>query len=561
MPDVFSRPDPFELPVPLASRLTRAAITAARPFLARALGLSELQRLYPELHHAPGATFEARALHALGVTVEAVTHEAIPQTGPLIVAANHPTGALDGLVLTELIRQRRSDVRVLANRLLERIPEVREFCFFVDPFGGADAAARSRGGLRAAHLWLRGGGALLMFPSGEVAAADGEGAWNEALGRLALATRARVLPVFLEGGNSRLFYAAGSIHPRLRTALLGRELLNKRGTTVRVFVGRALDAPDLSHARTAAAVTGLVRGAMDGLRVGRPVDAALLVRDVAALPEGARLVSSGNLAVYCAASGSLPHVLREIGRLREVTFRSVGEGTGRAIDLDRFDEHYEHLFVWNHESREVVAAYRVGRTDRILRTHGIEGLYTRTLFRYDERLLERTGPAFELGRSFVRAEYQRSSSALLLLWKGIGRLLAAAPQCRVLFGAVSISSRYQDMSQRLLRAFLVQNHLDRDLEPLVAAVHPPSRLSAPPRGSAAIADVGELDSLIKRVEGSQGIPVLLRQYLRLNATLLGFNVDPAFGDALDALMMVDIRRIPIPLRLRYLGRIDSARAA
>src|SRR5262249_20764484 len=146
-----------------------------------------------------------------------------------------------GLVLTEFMRRARSDVRVLANRLLERIPELRESCFFVDPFGGAGAAARSRAGLRSAHLWLRGGGALVMFPSGEVAAANGEGEWSEVLGRLAIATRARILPVFVEGSNSRLFYAAGRIHPRLRTALLGRELLNKRGTTVRVFVGRPIE--------------------------------------------------------------------------------------------------------------------------------------------------------------------------------------------------------------------------------------------------------------------------------------------------------------------------------
>ena len=537
----------------------RAATAAARPFLARALGLSELQRLYSDTIEAPGATFEARALHALHITIDAA-HAGIPVTGPLIIAANHPTGAMDGLILAEIVRRRRSDVKILANRLLARVPELAESCFFVDPFGGPGAAARSRAGLRSAHLWLRAGGALVMFPSGEVAGSE-EGAWNEALGRLALATQARVLPVFLEARNSRLFYSAGRIHPLLRTALLGRELLNKRGTAVRVFVGHPVEAPQVSSNHTAAAATAVVRAAVDDLRPGRPVDARLLERDVAALPVEARLLSSGHFTVYCAAAAHLPNVLREIGRLRELTFRAVGEGTGLPLDLDRFDEHYEHLFVWNHESREIVGAYRVGRTDRIVRTHGIEGLYTRTLFRYDQRLLDRMGPAFELGRAFVRAEYQRSFSALLLLWKGIGRLLAGAPEYRALFGPVSISNRYQDGSQRLLRAFLAQNHLDRDLDGLVTAVNPPAARTAPPRGGAAVADVGELDALIKRLEGSQGIPVLLRQYLRLNATLLGFNVDPAFGDALDALMMVDIRRIPIPLRLRYLGQADHAQAA
>ena len=236
MPDVLDRPDPFELALPLESRPARAALVAARPFLSRVLGFRALQRLYPESSTAPGATFEARALHTLEVSLDAVpSAAAIPETGPLIVAANHPTGALDGLVVSELVRRVRPDVRVLANRLLARIPELRESCFFVDPFGGPDAAARSRAGLRAAHLWLREGGALVMFPSGEVAG-NGEREWHDALGRLALATRARVLPVLLEGRNSSLFYAAGRVHPLLRTALLGRELLNKRGTKVRMNV-------------------------------------------------------------------------------------------------------------------------------------------------------------------------------------------------------------------------------------------------------------------------------------------------------------------------------------
>jgi putative hemolysin len=560
MPDVSSRPDAFALTLPLESRLARAAIAAARPFLERALGLSELSRLYGESKSIPADSFAARALRALDITFDAVSAESIPTTGPLIIAANHPTGALDGLVVAELVRRTRSDVRVLANRLLDRIPELQDSCFFVDPFGGADAAARSRPGLRAAHRWLRGGGALVMFPSGEVAAGVERG-WNKTLGRLAHATHARVLPVLIEGRNSRLFYAAGTVHPLLRTTLLGRQLLNKRGTTVRVFVGRSTNPAGMPDGRTPDGVTAMVRQAVDRLRIESAVDKNLLASDIAALPASARLVRAGTLTAYSAVSSHLPNVLREIGRLRELTFRSVGEGTGRTVDLDRFDEHYEHLFVWNEASREVVGAYRVGRTDRILRTHGLDGLYTRTLFRYDERLLDRMGPAFELGRSFVRAEYQRSFGALLLLWKGVGRLLATAPEYRALFGPVSISSRYQDMSQHLLRAFLAQNHLNRDFEGLVDAIQPPAHQPAPLRGTPAVADVDELDVVIKRLEGRQGIPVLLRQYLRLNATLLGFNVDPAFGDALDALMMVDVARIPAALRLRYLGAVDHATAA
>ncbi|HYT68727.1 MAG TPA: lysophospholipid acyltransferase family protein [Vicinamibacterales bacterium] len=566
MPDASRRPDPFALDIPLQSRLARAAFVAARPLLSRVLGLEALRDLYERSASEPGDNFERRVLEALRIGLQVTWQASVPATGPLIVVANHPTGALDGLVAAAALREVRPDVRVLANHLLARIPELAESCFFVDPFAGPAAAARSQAGLRAAHLWLRRGGALIVFPSGEVASTH-EAQWQTTAGRLALATRARIVPVLLEGENSRTFYAVGRVHPCLRSALLGRELLNKRGTTARVSVGSAIDTGALG-ATTAAELTARAHEAV--MRLARPsplpaiapaVPPALLAQDINALGDAARLLASGPLEVYCAGASALPHVLQEIGRLRELTFRAVGEGTGNALDFDRFDEHYEHLFVWNRDRHEVVGAYRIGATDRIVAAHGIDGLYTSTLFRFDERLLGRMGPALELGRSFVRAEYQRSYSALLLLWRGIGCVLGRDPRYAVLFGPVSISSRYGDTSQQLLRAFLAQNHGATDVENLLSAVMPPPPIAAPAREAIATANVDELDTLIRRLEGTQGIPVLLRQYMRLNATLLGFNIDPAFGGALDALMMVNIHHLPASIRARYLGVPSSTRCA
>jgi putative hemolysin len=571
--------DPFALRIAPQTFLARAAIAAARPALSRVLKLSDLRALYQRSQTAPGESFEARALHALDVRIQVRSiNTAIPARGPLIVAANHPTGALDGLVLAEVLLQVRSDVRLVANYLLHCLPELRERCFFVDPFAtGALAASRSSSGLRAAHLWLRGGGALIVFPAGEVAwrppatnasaATYVDSPWAATVGRLAQVNRANVLPVFLGGHNSRAFYAAGRVHPVLRTLMLGRELVRSRGTTVYVHLGAPIAAESMRGAGTPAAATAEVRRAVDAIAVAPqpraaidvapPVDPTLLDRDIQALPATARLLSSGALDVFCCGADALPHVLLEIGRLREETFRAVGEGTGRSIDLDRFDRHYEHLFVWNRSRLEVVGAYRVGATDRVVPIHGVNGLYTTTLFRYDECLLRRTGPALELGRSFVRQEYQRTYNALLLLWKGIGRLVSQAPRYRVLYGPVSISRRYTDVSQQLLRAFVAQHHGDPELASLVQPVNPPAPLVAPPRDARPLADVGELETLVQQLEGQRGIPVLLRQYLRLQATLLGFSVDPAFGDALDALMMVDLCRLPHSLLQRYLGAAEA----
>jgi len=285
-----------------------------------------------------------------------------------------------------------------------------------------------------------------------------------------------------------------------------------------------------------------------------------IAREIARLPSESLLVESGGFQVFCADAVQIPGTLHEIGRLREVTYRAIGEGTGRTLDLDRFDRHYRHLFLWDRGKRQVAGAYRLAQTDEIIAADGVEGLYTRTLFRYEARLFDCIGaPALELGRSFVAAAYQKNYSALLLLWKGIGEFVGRHPKYRFLFGPVSISARYSDSSHRLLMEFLRRNHLAADLAALVDAVNP-KRQTAPPHASTRVPQtIDEVNRLVATAEGDgHGVPVLLRQYLKLNARLLGFNVDPGFGDALDALMIVDLTRVDRAILSRYLGRAGAA---
>ncbi len=309
-------------------------------------------------------------------------------------------------------------------------------------------------------------------------------------------------------------------------------------------------------------VTASVRAAVE-----RPGPAAVIEAvptsqievELAALPDEAHLLDDGGFQVFCAPASAIPATLTEIGRLREITYRAVGEGTGRALDLDAFDQHYLHLFVWAPRQRAIVGAYRVGPTDRIAAAHGVAGLYTRTLFRYDERLLGKFSPALELGRSFVRAEYQRSYGPLLSLWKGIGRFVVLNPRYRMLFGTVSISPRYSDTSQQLLMQFLRQNHRDEALAELVDATHPAHAVDLPTTTVTLPSSMDEMNKLVAACEADgKGVPVLLRQYLKLNAKLLGFNVDASFGDALDALMVVDLATVEPSILRRYLGREGAA---
>lgn len=289
-----------------------------------------------------------------------------------------------------------------------------------------------------------------------------------------------------------------------------------------------------------------------------PVARAQLERDVSALPPEALLCEQGPFAVYVAPSHVLPAVLTELGRLRELTFRAAGEGTGHALDLDAFDGWYEHLFVWHRDSGTVVGAYRLGRLDTILPAYGPEGLYTATLFGYAPELLAELGDTVELGRSFVRLDAQRSPFALPLLWRGIGRWLAARPHLRRLLGPVSLDARYASASVGRIIGYLRAHHMDPALAGRVQPRAPwmPAN-SAVARACAEGALLPDLPSLGRAVEAEEpddrSIPVLLRQYLKLGGSVLGVNVDAAFADVVDALVLVDLDRVD-PARLtKFMG--------
>ncbi|HPF38630.1 MAG TPA: GNAT family N-acetyltransferase, partial [Phycisphaerae bacterium] len=288
-----------------------------------------------------------------------------------------------------------------------------------------------------------------------------------------------------------------------------------------------------------------------------------ILQDVARLGEAKRLVSSGAFDVYCAEPAEIPHLLREIGRLREVTFRAVGEGSGLPRDLDRYDDDYLHLFVWHREEQKLVGAYRMGRTDQIISERGVKGLYTNSLFRFNERLLREMGPALELGRSFVVKEFQKTYSPLLLLWKGIAAYLVSNPRYRSLFGAVSISDDYHSMTKQLLMAFLETHERDAAMATLARPRNPPRRMRSldidPKLIALAAPDLKRVDQLVSEIESDgKPMPVLLRQYLKLNGKLLGFNVDPAFGNVLDGLILVQLDRTDRATLDKYMGRAGAA---
>lgn len=561
----------------------------------RLLGLRWMAETYADAPHgARPREFIGHLFRRWGLEIELDADDLgrVPSSGPVVVAANHPFGGIEGLALAHVLLSLRPDVRVMANFLLGRIPELAELFLLVDPFAGRGSELRNLSALRNAKRWLAGGGLLVIFPAGEVSHLDlrtgqvADPRWLPTAARLVRAAGCAVVPVWFDGCNGALFQAAGLLHPVLRTALLPRQLIAHANRRLRMRVGGPIPFSQLSRFDTEQGLTAYLRRRTEFLAsrrqrprrlqwpalqprrtpadpepIAEPVPPANLEREVASLKPDALLVEAGAQAVYVADANQIPELLREIGRLREISFRAVGEGTGRTVDLDPFDRTYRHLFVWHRGRRQVVGAYRIGPTDRLLAASGTDGLYTSTLFRLDRRLFDHMGPAFELGRSFVRAEDQRSFSGLLLLWKGIGRLVAEQPEHAVLFGPVSISADYRSTSQQLIAAFLKQNGYRHPASRWVRSRTPfPSRPSNEVRRVVReLRDLEEVSAFIADLEvDRKGVPILLRQYLKVGGRLLGFNVDPDFSNVLDVLVMVDLRTTPERTLARYFGADGAA---
>jgi putative hemolysin len=294
--------------------------------------------------------------------------------------------------------------------------------------------------------------------------------------------------------------------------------------------------------------------------VADAVPPAALKAEIDALPRDQRLIDSGGFHVYWSRAGQIPLVLQEIGRLRELTFRAVGEGSGKSADIDAFDAYYLHIFVWHGHARTIVGAYRLGLVDEILATSGKRGLYTHSLFKYGTRMLATLAPAIELGRSFVRVEYQRSFAPMMLLWCGIGRFIERSPQYAVLFGPVSISNTYSSVSRQLIVEYLSTHAAETHLNVKPRRPFRDDRKRSPSNGEASCpGSLDELSRVIAQIEPDhKGVPVLLRHYLKLGGRLLAFNVDREFGNVLDGLIMVDLRQIEPALLARYMGKSGTS---
>ena len=549
----------------------------------KVLGLDRLAQIYDR--RPAGCTaheFLQYTLEALGVSLDLVNAsnlEEIPRTGPVLIVANHPLGGLEGVAIAKVIADIRPDLKVLTNELLRRIPELADIFIGVDVLS-SDAAAGNVSSIKQVHKHLKHGGAVLIFPAGMVSAYERghrriqDRAWNRLAGQLLKRYQATCLPVHVGGTNSRLFYAAGMIHPRLRTALLPRQLANKQGFKLELRFGRPILAAELRLLQSPRAITDYLRVSTDAL-VREPktrlrtkdqlvVDSspvsgsAELFSAITGLEE-CRLIEHEELDVYCVPYVRLGPIMEQIAIAREVTFRSVGEGTGLSKDSDEFDPHYLHLFLWDKTALRIAGAYRVGLVDEIVAKHGVKGLYSRSLYKYDEAFTNRLGSAIEMGRSFIHPDYQKKPVSLNLLWRGIGKILVENPRYHTLFGSVSISREYSDLARALIADTMMTNFKANEFDQLIKPITPHKIMNRVWTSEmlAELSNVKMLSKLIGRCDPGKAVPVLLRHYLSVNGKLACFNMHPNFSDSLEGLIIVDARKTNAKTLRRFLGADGS----
>jgi len=544
------------------------------------LGLSRINRTYNKHKHLKGLAFFTELLEDLEIKFEIPEEDLnrIPKDGAFISVSNHPLGGIDGILLLKLLIEKRPDYKIISTFLINRIEPLRPYMLQVNPFEDKKDAFSSIAGVKNSILHLREGQPLGIFPAGEVSTyKDGkiivDRPWEEGAIKLIKKAKVPVIPIYFHARNSRFFYFLAKLNPMLRTAKLPSELFTQKGRVIKVRIGKPISVKDQEAYTNTNDFCNFIRRKTYMLakpfekeskhfkkpllkRTKQPEEIVqqknndVIIEEVNKLRENnGLLLESKKYEVFLAPSKAIPNLLFEIGRLREITFREVGEGTNESIDLDEFDDYYHHLFLWDNKIKKLVGAYRMGLGKNIYKKYGIEGFYVHTLFKFEPELYSMMDNSIEMGRAFIINEYQQKPMPLFLLWKGIVHVTLRYPEYKYLIGGVSISNKFSNFSKSLMIEFMKSHYYD----PYIAQyIHPKKEYKVKLKDAdkdfvfdATKADMNKFDKVIDELEpGTLRIPVLIKKYVKQNARLVAFNVDPKFNNAIDGLMYIRVADIP-----------------
>ena len=570
-----------------ASKIDKLHMPGLASLMMEIMKINEVNEVFKKAAHLQGEAFIDKILQIIGITIEFDESELnnFPKKGAFLAIANHPYGGIEGLILLKIMCIVRPDSKLMANFLLKKIPNLSDYFIGVNPFETVENSS-SISGIKSTIIQLNSGIPIGIFPAGEVSTYKTkmqkitDRSWHPVVGKLIKRANVPVVPIYFHGNNGLLFNLLSLIHPSLRTAKLPSELFNKQGHIIKLRIGKPVkpselpfyDSPikllDYLRAKTYALGAGLdnekkifnprtiFKIRKKSQEIVAPISVEDLDREIANLTEFL-VCTERNYEVYICSSIAIPTILKEIGRLREVTFREIGEGTNKRTDLDEYDINYNHLFIWDKESKMIVGAYRIGKGAEIFYSMGKRGFYLNELFKIKKQFYPILMKSLELGRSWIRKEYQQKPLPLFLLWKGIVQFLSKNSEYRYLIGPVSISNWFTKLSKSLIVEFIRNNNFDHELSQFVK---PRKNFKVDfskidkdllTEGSKTLKD---LDSLISDIEiTNMRIPVLLKQYLALNAKIISFNIDPKFSDSLDGFLVLDIETIPNEI-LKKLGK-------
>ncbi|WP_298527129.1 lysophospholipid acyltransferase family protein [uncultured Christiangramia sp.] len=543
--------------------------------------LSRINREYDKRKNLNGIDFIDSILNEFEIDFDIPEKDLkrIPKDGSFITVSNHPLGGIDGMILMKLVLEKRPDYKVIANFLLHRLEPLRPYILPVNPFEDHKDAKSSLGGMKRSIAHIKAGNALGIFPAGEVSTSKDkhlivDKPWEPSAMKLIQKSKVPVLPIYFHAKNSLFFYRLASMSDVLRTAKLPSEMLSQKRRKIKVRIGHPISVEDQKEHTNLEAYTAFLRRKTYMLanvfekknllsKLPRTLKIPRSPKDVAEETNSElmslevencrrmdkRLLQSKNYEVFLAKREVIPNILNEIGRLREITFREVGEGTNKSVDLDKFDDHYHHLFLWDQEAEKIAGAYRMGMGNEIFAAHGIDGFYLQDLFGFEPELYKMMSESIEMGRAFIIKEYQLKPMPLFLLWKGIVHCTLRFPEHKYLIGGVTISDKFSNFSKSLMIEFMKSNYYD----PYVAQyVHPKKEFKVKLVDAdkdlvfdESEADLNKFDRIIDELEPENlRLPVLIKKYIKQNARVVAFNVDPLFNDAVDGLMYIRIADLP-----------------
>lgn len=551
--------------------------------LMKILKISNLNDIYDRNKHLTHVEFLNAILDEFQIKFEIPEEDLkrLPKDGAYITISNHPLGGIDGILLLKLMLEREPNFKIIANFLLHRIDPMKPYIMPVNPFETHKDAKSSVVGIKETLRHLSDGKPLGMFPAGEVSTyQDGklvvDKDWEEGAIKVIRKAQVPVVPIYFHAKNSRLFYFLSKFNPTLRTAKLPSELFSQKDRVIKVRVGKPISVSEQNEHETIEEYSEFLRKKTYMLAnpfekessflntptlklpktpkspktIATPANQEKMLKEIDSLrTTDCRLLQSKNYEVFFTEANKIPNILHEIGRLREVTFREVGEGTNESIDIDKFDKYYHHMFLWDSHTNKIAGAYRMGLGSEIFPKYGIGGFYLHELFRFEPELFDMMEKSIEMGRAFITKDFQQKPMPLFLLWKGIVHTTLRYPEHKFLIGGVSISNQFSDFSKSLMIEFMKSHYYD----PYVAQyIYPKKEYKVKLKDAdkdfvfnEAESDLNKFDKIIDELEpGSLRLPVLIKKYIKQNAKVVAFNVDPLFNNAVDGLMYIRIADIP-----------------